>query len=32
MSNVKNAPYRADQITETTQTLGDGTRITMSVK
>jgi hypothetical protein len=26
-SNVKNAPYRADQITETTQTLGDGTRI-----
>jgi opacity protein-like surface antigen len=27
MSNVKNAPYRADQITETTQTLGDGTRI-----
>jgi hypothetical protein len=27
MSNVKNAPYRADQITESTQTLGDGTRI-----
>ena len=27
MSSVKNAPYRADQITETTQTLGDGTRI-----
>jgi hypothetical protein len=27
MSNVKNAPYRADQITENTQTLGDGTRI-----
>jgi len=27
MSNVKNAPYQADQITETTQTLGDGTRI-----
>jgi hypothetical protein len=27
MSNVKNAPYRADQITETNQTLGDGTRI-----
>ncbi len=27
MSNVKNAPYRADQITEFTQTLGDGTRI-----
>jgi hypothetical protein len=27
MSNVKNAPYQADQITESTQTLGDGTRI-----
>src|ERR1700733_7589003 len=27
MSNVKGAPYRADQITESTQTLGDGTRI-----
>jgi hypothetical protein len=27
MSNVKNAPYRADQIMENTQTLGDGTRI-----
>src|SRR5580658_7179045 len=27
MSNVKNAPFRADQIMETTQTLGDGTRI-----
>ena len=27
MSSVKNAPYRADQITENTQTLGDGTRI-----
>jgi len=27
MSDVKGAPYRADQITETTQTLGDGTRI-----
>ena len=27
MSNVKNAPYRADQIMESTQTLGDGTRI-----
>jgi hypothetical protein len=27
MSNVKNAPYRADQISESTQTLGDGTRI-----
>jgi hypothetical protein len=27
MSNVKNAPFRADQVTETTQTLGDGTRI-----
>ena len=27
MSNVKNAPYRADQIAENTQTLGDGTRI-----
>jgi opacity protein-like surface antigen len=27
MSNVKNAPYRADQITESTQILGDGTRI-----
>jgi hypothetical protein len=27
MSSVKNAPYRADQISETTQTLGDGTRI-----
>jgi hypothetical protein len=26
-SNVKNAPYQANQITETTQTLGDGTRI-----
>jgi hypothetical protein len=26
-SNVKNAPFQADQITETTQTLGDGTRI-----
>jgi hypothetical protein len=26
-SNVKNAPYQADQITENTQTLGDGTRI-----
>jgi hypothetical protein len=27
MSNVKGAPYRADQITESTQILGDGTRI-----
>jgi hypothetical protein len=27
MSDVKGAPYRADQITESTQTLGDGTRI-----
>jgi hypothetical protein len=27
MSNVRNAPYRADQIMENTQTLGDGTRI-----
>src|SRR6185312_7373437 len=27
MSNVKGAPYRAEQITESTQTLGDGTRI-----
>ena len=27
MSNVQGAPYRADQITENTQTLGDGTRI-----
>jgi hypothetical protein len=26
-SNVKNAPYKAEQITGTTQTLGDGTRI-----
>ncbi len=27
MSNVKGAPYSAEQISETTQTLGDGTRI-----
>ena len=27
MSNVKGAPYSAEQITENTQTLGDGTRI-----
>ena len=27
MTVVKNAPYSADQITESTQTLGDGTRI-----
>ncbi len=27
MSNIKGAPYSAEQITETTQTLGDGTRI-----
>ena len=27
MANVKGAPYSAEQITENTQTLGDGTRI-----